>query len=57
MFALITPSTNSRRRNHTDQAAAVLSAKQVPAAVPVTGRKLSSSVQGCGMCLALNCEA
>jgi hypothetical protein len=28
MFALITASTNSRRRNHTDQAAAVLSAKQ-----------------------------
>ena len=28
MFALITPSTNSRRRNHADKAAAVLSAKQ-----------------------------
>jgi hypothetical protein len=28
MFALITPFANSRTRNHTDQAAAVLSAKQ-----------------------------
>jgi hypothetical protein len=28
MFALITPLANSGRRNHTDKAAAVLSAKQ-----------------------------